>query len=402
MNWFKSLFRVWRRETHLVFTDIGVLLFFFALPLAYPIVYTLIYNPEVVKKIDTVVVDNCRTAESRELVRHLGATQGFNIVGYAADMQEAKRAWMEKKVYGVLEIPNDYDRKIGRGEQAVCSFYCDMSLLLRYRQYLFSLTDLQMEEVSRITARRLADGGLLTSSISGLPVNTQANFLGDVSQGFASFVMPGIVVLILQQSLLLGITMIAGTAADRRRKNRGYDPLDYEAGTLATVLGKSLCYMMVYIPMSFYILDIIPWMFSLPHIGHIRDFMPLIFVMLLATTFLGQTLQVFVRERESSLLVIVFTSVVFLFLSGLTWPRYAFSPFWKMISDFVPATWGMEAFIRINSNGSSLADVGQYYCWLWGLTGLYFVTAVILRHFTSKAHADCQSQGRKSAEVSEV
>ena len=160
--------------------------------------------------------------------------------------------------------------------------------------------------------------------------------------------------------------------------------------------------MMVYIPMSFYILDIIPWMFSLPHIGHIRDFMPLIFVMLLATTFLGQTLQVFVRERESSLLVIVFTSVVFLFLSGLTWPRYAFSPFWKMISDFVPATWGMEAFIRINSNGSSLADVGQYYCWLWGLTGLYFVTAVILRHFTSKAHADCQSQGRKSAEVSEV
>ena len=402
MNWFKSLFRVWRRETHLVFTDIGVLLFFFALPLAYPIVYTLIYNPEVVKKIDTVVVDNCRTAESRELVRHLGATQGFNIVGYAADMQEAKRAWMEKKVYGVLEIPNDYDRKIGRGEQAVCSFYSDMSLLLRYRQYLFSLTDLQMEEVSRITARRLADGGLLTSSISGLPVNTQANFLGDVSQGFASFVMPGIVVLILQQSLLLGITMIAGTAADRRRKNRGYDPLDYEAGTLATVLGKSLCYMMVYIPMSFYILDIIPWMFSLPHIGHIRDFMPLIFVMLLATTFLGQTLQVFVRERESSLLVIVFTSVVFLFLSGLTWPRYAFSPFWKMISDFVPATWGMEAFIRINSNGSSLADVGQYYSWLWGLTGVYFVTAVILRHFTSKAHSDCQSQGRKSAEVSEV
>ncbi|MDE5690364.1 MAG: ABC transporter permease, partial [Duncaniella sp.] len=102
MNWFKSLFRVWRRETRLVFTDIGVLLFFFALPLAYPIVYTLIYNPEVVKKIDTVVVDNCRTADSREFVRNLGATQGVNIIGYASDMQEARRAWMEKKAYGVV------------------------------------------------------------------------------------------------------------------------------------------------------------------------------------------------------------------------------------------------------------------------------------------------------------
>ena len=50
MDWIKSLFRVWRRETRLVFTDIGVLLFFFGLPIAYPVVYTLIYNPEVVKE----------------------------------------------------------------------------------------------------------------------------------------------------------------------------------------------------------------------------------------------------------------------------------------------------------------------------------------------------------------
>lgn len=403
MNWIKSLFYVWRRETRLVFTDVGVMLFFFALPLAYPVVYTLIYNPEVVKKIDTVVVDNSRSSESRELVRELGATQGINIVGYAANMSEAREAWMEKKCYGVLEIPEDYGRRIGRGEQAIASFYSDMSLLLRFRQYLFSLTDVQMNEVTRITAQRLADGGLLTSNIGGLPVNTQANFLGDVSQGFASFIMPGLVVLILQQSMLLGITMIAGTACDRRRRNGGVDPLDYNAGTLATVLGKSLCYLMVYLPLSFYILECIPYMFSLPHIGRFFDIMPMIFVTLLATTFLGQTLQIFVRERKSSLLVIVFTSLVFLFLSGLTWPRYAFSKFWYMVSDLVPATWGMEGIIRINSNGATLSDVSHYYWGLWVLTGIYFVTALLIRYFTnrahrcvptatSEAHTDCQCE----------
>lgn len=324
MKWLTDIFRVWRRETRLVFTDIGVLLFFFALPLAYPIAYTLIYNPEIVKKIDTVVVDNSRSSESRELVRELNATQGINVIGYAADMGEARRAMMEKKCYGVLEIPSDYGRKIGRGEQAVTSFYCDMSLLIRFRQYLFAMTDVQMNEALRITSQRLATGGLITSGLSGLPVNTQANFLGDVSQGFASFVMPGIVVLILQQSLLLGITMIGGTAADRRRRNGGTDPLAYRAGALATVLGKTLCYMMVYIPLSYYILEIIPHIFSLPHIGKFLDFMPMIFVMLLATSFLGQTLQVFVRERESCLLVLVFTSVVFLFLSGLNMAALCF------------------------------------------------------------------------------
>lgn len=393
MNWLKNLFRVWRRETHLVFTDIGVLLFFFALPLAYPIVYTLIYNPEIVKKIDTVVVDNSRSAESRELVRELGATQGVNIVGYAADMGEARRAMMEKKCYGVLEIPSDYGRRIGRGEQAVTSFYCDMSLLLRFRQYLFAMTDVQMNEVTRITSQRLADGGLLTSSIGGLPVDSQPNFLGDVTQGFASFVMPGIVVLILQQSMLLGITMISGTSRDRRRRNGGTDPLDYDAGPTATVLGKSLCYLMIYLPLSYYILEIVPYMFSLPHVGRFMDFMPMIFVMLLATSFLGQTLQIFVRERESSLLVIVFTSVVFLFLSGLTWPRYAFNKFWLMVSDLIPATFGMEGLIRINSNGASLADVNQYYWGLWALTGLYFVTALLLRYFVSRKPKSQTAEG---------
>ncbi len=404
MKWFTDIFRVWRRETRLVFTDIAVLLFFFGLPLAYPIVYTLIYNPEVVKKIDTVVVDNSRSAESRELVRELGATQGVHVVGYASDLAEAKRAMMEKKCYGVLEIPSDYGVKIGRGEQAIASLYCDMSLLIRYRQYLFSSTDVQMNEVLRITAERLASGGLLTSGLEGLPVNTQANFLGNPSQGFASFIMPGIVVLILQQSMLLGITLIAGTARDRRRRNGGVDPLAYNAGPLATVLGKSLCYMMIYLPVSYYILEVVPWMFSLPHVGQFGEFMPLIFVMLLATTFMGQTFQVFVRERESSLLVIVFTSVVFLFLSGLTWPRYAFSKFWYMISELIPATLGMEGFIRINSNGATLADVSHYYHGLWWLTALYFVTALILRYFAdrkvSKSHAYNESEGRVSGEVS--
>ena len=36
---------VFAREFRLIFGDVGVMLFFIALPLAYPIAYTLIYNP---------------------------------------------------------------------------------------------------------------------------------------------------------------------------------------------------------------------------------------------------------------------------------------------------------------------------------------------------------------------
>ena len=43
-KWFVDLFKVWRREFYLVFHDAGVLLFFFALPTIYPVVYTIILS----------------------------------------------------------------------------------------------------------------------------------------------------------------------------------------------------------------------------------------------------------------------------------------------------------------------------------------------------------------------
>ena len=54
-----------------------------------------------------------------------------------------------------------------------------------------------------------------------------------------------------------------------------------------------------------------------------------------------------------------------------------------MISDLVPATWGVEGFIRINGNAATLPEISRYYWSLWALTGLYFVTALILRIYMS-------------------
>lgn len=385
MNWFKSLFRVWRRELYLCVTDFGVLLFFIALPLFYPPVYTLIYGPEVVKNIDAVVVDNSRTAESRELVRALDATQGINIIGYVPNLGDAKEAMHRKDCYAVFEIPRDYARTIGNGGQAVVTLYQDMSLMIRYRQILFSLTDVQMHEAQQFTARRIADrlGGFSTV-ISGLPVNTEGVSIGNPAQGFASFLMIGIFVLILHQAMLLGICMVAGTRRDRRRRlGLGYDPLEiHEADPVATVLGRSFAYLSIYLPMVVLVIAIVPRIFSLPQYGNFADIFCFISVMLLAVTFFGQVVQLMVRERESSMILVVFTSAIFLFVSGITWPRYAFNPFWKALSDLIPSTWGVEGFVNINSNGAGIHAVNQAYTSLWILCAVYFVLAVLINHFT--------------------
>ena len=319
MEWINETARVFRREFSMVFRDAGVMLFFFALPLVYPLVYAAIYNPEVTRDMPVAVVDHSRTAQSREFVRHADATPAMKICGYASDLQQARRWWAEKKCYAVLEIPADYSEKIGRGEQGVVQFYSDVSLLLRYRTFLESITELQMATDTQLREEAMNTlGGIASAATAGSSsIRTEAYFLGDPQQGFASFILPGIVVLILQQSMLLGVTMLCGSSNERRRRNGGIDPLAIPASPSATVIGKTLCYVTLYLPLTIYILHFVPEFFAFPHIGNVADYFLLIFPLLIASALLGQTLQVIVSERESAFIVVVFTSVAFLFLSGL-------------------------------------------------------------------------------------
>lgn len=380
-TWIVTLFRVWRREFRMVFSDIGVMIFFFFLTSMYPIIYTLIYNPETVKDIPIVVVDNSRTPKSRELARMVDATDAIKVYDYAANLQDARKIQNTHEAFGILEIPADYDKAIGRGEQAVVTFYADMALLLRYRAFVGSLTDVQLALGTKIQQEEISTIGLPGQLVSGAPVESEAIMLGDPTQGFASFIIPGILVLILQQSMVLGVSMLAAGGSERRRRNGGIDPLAIPAGPATTILGKTMCYLCIYAPICIYVLHIVPMIFSLPHIGHLTDYLLFILPMLLASVFMAMTISVFVTERESSMLVVVFTSVVFLFLSGLTWPRYAMNGFWQLLGDCIPATWGVEGFIRMNSNGSLLAQESHAYAMLWILAGVYFVTAYLVTRY---------------------
>lgn len=375
-EWFLETAKVLRREFGLVLSSPGTLLFFFALPLAYPIIYATIYNTEVTRDMPVAVVDNCRSAESREFVRHADATQAIKICGYASNMGEAKRWWEEKKCYGILEIPADYSRRTYRGEQGVINFYSDMSLLLRYRTFVAALTDLQIDVIQDITGEKISALGL--ESLAGdmkAPIASEAQMLGDTEQGFASFVIPGIVILILQQSMLLGICLLGGTSRERRSRNGGIDPQEVNAPVTATVWGRALAYTVFYFPMTIYILRFIPEIFNLPHYGNPVDYLLFILPMLLATAFLGQALNYFMKERESCFIFIVFSSVLFLFLSGLTWPRYAMSDLWVWIGNCIPAVWGVEGFIRINSNSATLPEVGTAFTAMWILALVYMLLA---------------------------
>ena len=181
--------------------------------------------------------------------------------------------------------------------------------------------------------------------------------------------------------MVLGIGMLGAGENERRLKHNGVDPQSVNTGVLNTMIGRALCYFMIYLPSTIYILYFVPRFFLFPQAGDYVQIFLFVLPYLLTCVFFGMTLQVFIREREDAFPVVVFTSVIFLFLSGLTWPRYAMSPIWKMLSDIIPATWGVEGFIKMNGNSSTLAQVSPDYQTLWIMCIVYFILAYFVYRF---------------------
>ena len=370
-----------RSEINAIVKDLGVMVFLILLPLAYPLVYSLIYNPEVVRDVKVVAIDDDRSSLSRKLVRNLDASPEVEIIGYASNIDEGRKSMNRHQCYGLLYIPEGFESSQQRGNQAQAILYSDMSLLLRYRAILVAATNVAQQMSAEITNRQLAADGSETIMFGDMQdvFEIKSVAMGDTTEGFDSFVMPGVLILILQQCIILVIGMRGGTKNEMpfNKKKRGRKYL------IERLLGQVACYVVLFIPIIVYLTYYVPLMFSFPMVGEEFEIILFLMPMMLASIFIGLILQYFVSERETIFMIWVVTSIVFLFLSGLTWPHYAMSDLWLALGSFVPATWGIEGFVLMNSCGADLSQVEKPYFMLWLLSLLYACGAIVvmrLRH----------------------
>ena len=378
--WCIQVLRVCGRELLLVFRDEGVVIFFLLLNAVYPVLYALIYNPEVVRNESVVVVDDNRTHASRDLVRRLDATQEIAIAGYAANMQEAQEAMHRKECYGILYVPRDFGQSAGRREQAHVSLYCDMSVMMRYKAMFTALSNV----TQTMGNERMAAVVEPVVNMGGSIVENHQVPVGNPAMGIASAVLLFILPLVLQQSMILGIAMLHGGSIERRRRNGGRDPMAIEASPGATIVGKMMCHQIIYVLPVIYVLHYVPLMFGFPQYGNLLHIICLAVPFIIAVSFMGQTLSAFVNERESVFLLFVFSSVVFVFLTGVSWPRYLMSRLWWLVGDCVPATWMSNGYVLMQSNGATLYQVQHQYWMLWLQLPVMFILAYVVERFINR------------------
>ena len=369
-----DLFYIWKQEFRTTFRDQGVLIFFVLVPLVYPLIYSFIYTNETIREVPTVVVDDSRSSLSREYLRKVDASPETSIVAYCADMEEAKLMLKDRKAYGIIYIPAHFSDDIVQGKQTQVSIFCDMSGLLYYKALLTANTNVSLAMNAAIKMERAGNTTARQDEITAYPIEYEDVAIFNPTNGFAAFLIPAVLILIIQQTLLLGIGLSAGTAREHNQFkdlvpiNRHYN------GTLRIVMGKGLSYFMVYSLVAVYILCVVPRLFSLNQIAIPGVLTLFTLPYLTACIFFAMTASSAIRNRETCMLLFVFTSVPLLFLSGISWPGSAMPSFWKYFSYLFPSTFGINGYVRINSMGATLNEVAFEYRALWMQTGIYFLT----------------------------
>jgi len=377
MHILSDIYYVFKREWWAIFRDHGVLTFFILLMLAYPVAYTFIYSNEVAREIPVTVVDHSKSALSREFLRSLDATSGARIISYCSDMEEARLLMNKKEVYAIVMIPDDFSKSVNRGEQAHVSLYYDMGALLNYKTLLMAATDVALTMGKDVQAASL-DYSTGAESIAASPVRISDVKLFNPQGGFTSFLMPAVLILIIQQSLLLGVGILAGTERDRRRNSLMIPRNTHYRNPFAIVLGKAFAYLPVYMVMGYWVLFIVPRIFGMTQIGHKGDILLFIFPFLLACAMFAIALSFLCKERETPFLIFVFASIPLMFVSGISWPGTAIPWYWLWLGKIFPSTHGIEGFVKINNTGASLSVVQPEYIALWLLAVIYFFISCLL------------------------
>ena len=374
------------KELRTIFKDSGVLLILIIAGLGYPILYSTVYLSESVDEIPVGIIDECGNSFSRGFASKIDATREVSLVG-CVNMDDAISKMKSRSIHGIIVIPKSFSKDIEGGKQTTVSLYVNMATFFIYKNIALACNYVMLEENKNISLKRLSADGLTEQEAlaSAEPLRNKMNILFNEGNGFASFFVPGVLVLVIHQLLFLGIGMVSGTRREERANSQVHTKEKVsQREVFRHIFGQGAAYFLIYSLIGSYILILVPRMFGLPHFASAWDIYRLLFPFLLAVIFFSQTCAVFIRNRETGMVMFLFFSVILLFLSGLTWPISSFPAFWKYFSYIFPATFGVEGYLKINCMGADFSVIMPEFIALWAQAIFYFITASFSYRYINK------------------
>ena len=343
-SFFGQILHVWRS----VFQDKGVFTMLLVAPVLYGFFYPWPYQNEVVRHVPVAIVDYDHSSLSATIVRYAESSPRLqsHVVN---DENSAKQLMWQGKIAGYLVIPSGLYQQVLNGQTAKVSILANGNYFLLNKQVQTGF----LEVIGTVSAgakiqRNIAQGQDVTMARGSVAaVNLTINPLYNPTEGYGSYIVPAVSILILQQMFLMGTAMLVGTWAEQDRHRASMKTW------LARIVGLS-CFGMVM--GCFYY----GWVFSMNDYTRNQNLIGSLVLLALffpATIAMGCVLGVWFGARERAMQILVAVSMPMLFVSGISWPYQMLPTLLQWLRWAIPSTAGMNASVMLNQMGVPLSYV---------------------------------------------
>lgn len=366
------------QEFRRIISDSAVWVSLFIISIVVAWTYTYVYSYEVTNEVPIAVVDECRSTESRQLIRMINATEQVLVSHIPSDFDHARELFYQGKIHGIVVIPSDFSEKIYKKSQPSVSGYYDVAYFIYYKQvYKAVATSIAYMnagiELKSLTAQGFSNHQAMNAIKA---INAKSVTLFNPNGGYATFAMPMVYLLIIQTLLLTGIGLLGGTQREKKEFLQNHYTIRSIRGIIGTLLGKSGSYLTIALLYITIVLGIIMPFFNIPQRTQITDLYLFLLPFFLSVIFMGIFLIRFFKHREDAVMTISFTSIPFLILSGISWATESLPKPLQFISEFIPSTTAIKGFVSLTQAGASLTDIHSMYLKMWVLCLFYFVLCV--------------------------
>ena len=387
----RRLWKVAFAEWKLFYTDPAAILLLVVAGVLYAFYYPTPYIYQTVSKVPVAVVDLDNTAMSRDLIRMASAAQQIEVKSIYAEMNEAEAAMAREEIFGFMVIPENMEKDIRAKRPVSVNIFTHGAYVMLHGAIgtAFSTCALTVgatNKVKQIALGKKVPSAKAIAMRDPIPISIQTLF--NSSGSYSNYVVPSVLVVILQQSLIIGICVLGGSRAHRRFRKKFRDsPVENETAEYR-YFGRALAYFLHYCSFILFYHCIIYNLFDFPRRGELLPMMVFSLVFLASVINLGMVVsQVFLR-RESSMQLFLYLSIPILFLANFSWPSYLMPQWMVSISYILPSTFAIPAWLSIEQMGADIYEVAPKLYQLAIQAVVYLVLGLVLTRARDKAKID--------------
>jgi ABC-2 type transport system permease protein len=352
-----GLFVILKREINIIINDIDIRTIILLAPLFYSFFYAAIYFNKTERNVPITVIDMDKSTLSKKLIKNINSDEFLNVTGEASDYLEARDLIYREAVQAAVIIPKGFESSIKSYQGTSIKLLINSTRFLVSNDINKAVNEVVLNFNNEIKLKTLQQNGYNYNQALMIsePLNEEVKFLFNPSGTYGDFIIPGILVLILQQTLLMGIS----ESVSKERELGTFMDLFIKAkhSVSAAIVGKSLFYFLLFESYALLFFTLHFNIFSINQKGSWLLIFFMTFLFLLPVICFGFFIASFIKKKLLALQIMALSSYPMFFLSGYSWPLKSMPWFLQVISQFIPFTPFSNAFIRITQMGAGLNEV---------------------------------------------